>query len=257
MNVLCVHGAIAEGHLALHRNVEHFKASHQGWRDRLHPWQVVRAATKFVWNVTIIEFLHHLELDMWLIDIGIHEKALGTQAQILDNAVLTTELKFSWGIRAGWDEWDLILIHGVVCWHRRESSLELKPVWLGIWEDPGPTEVEPLAKRDHHVKFHAIQWIWHSHHLKRHYQSWERRRSADGTALCPCEEFLDLFGIRRESTFSHGATKDFVKIISALLSISTGLLLCTLCRLLLLECCGGRGCGSDKEGCENFAAEHI
>jgi hypothetical protein len=37
MNVLSVHGAIAEGHLALHGHVEHFKAGHQGRGDCLHP----------------------------------------------------------------------------------------------------------------------------------------------------------------------------------------------------------------------------
>jgi len=44
----------------------------------------MRATTEFVRDVTIVEFLHHLKLDMRLVDVTIHEESFSAQAQILD-----------------------------------------------------------------------------------------------------------------------------------------------------------------------------
>jgi hypothetical protein len=64
MNVLGISGAIAKSDLSLHGDIEHIKASHQLRCDCLHPRNIMRATTEFVRDVTIVEFLHHLKLDM-------------------------------------------------------------------------------------------------------------------------------------------------------------------------------------------------
>lgn len=78
VHLVGVGAAVAEVNLLLLGHIEHLESSHGLGGERLHPGDVVAAASKLIGDVRISEFLHDFELNVRLGDISVHEEALGS-----------------------------------------------------------------------------------------------------------------------------------------------------------------------------------
>lgn len=133
----------------------------------------MRAPAALVGYVRVSELLHKLELDVRLVDIGVHEEALRAERQSASDRVLAAELKLSCRVRSSRNEAHVILVHGVLRGERAQSSVELELAGLSIGEVPRATEVEAGAEGHHEVKLHAVCLLAHSQHLDAHHQALE------------------------------------------------------------------------------------
>lgn len=95
MHVARIGAAVAEVHLFLLGDIEHLKAADEAGREGLHPAEVMGAGAELVGQVRVIELLHHLELNVGLGDVGVHEEALAPEGDAVADAALAAELKLT------------------------------------------------------------------------------------------------------------------------------------------------------------------